>query len=984
MGLPATLTGQLLQYNFKHLGVENGLSNGTIRSLAQDKYGFIWIGTLQGLNRYDGYRVQSWFTEDGQPRSLPQHTVYSLLSDSEGNLWAGTRDALCQYQFATGAFLKVAGIPVTDIDDIKEADSLYLWVATGRGLYKVNKKNRQASLPLRLELQHIHVNAIYMHGGTAWFACRDGLRLYEEANNQYRYISFSQLGHKDSSVLSMMIDRWGYIWISIGRKENTLYKLNPDYSVAAAFPRLSWESFGRTEDPVTDMVEDDQGGIWIASKQRGLLKYDPATNDFVAFSNDNAVENSIANNNVWCLLKDRQGAIWVGTEGNGVDWFYPGRNYFSNIVRTFNAPTTLPANWCRAATEDATGDLWLGTANGLSRYNFRTGKITNLVNDQKHKALYSVSIRSLVTDRQGNVWIGTAAGLNKYDARTGRIDFISEKQGLGKVFVWSLMVDREGILWAATGTGLYRWDSGRQRFDNLSGHPVLAALSGKLVRIIFQDSKGRYWLGAKDAKVYDPAAQTLQTFAHVSGSNSLAGEVVTSFAEDKGGKIWISTFSGISAFDGRQFVNYTRKQGMPSGITAALLVDSLNRVWTGTGNGLCYFDPAKERFTVLDKNDGLCSAHFNEQSAYRMKDGRFLYPTYKGFTIFKPELIQSGNHKAAVYITSFKVLDKEFPANTNPEDIQQLTLEPDQNFFSFELATTDYANTQQSWYSYKLEGLEDQWHFTKDRIATYTNVPGRQYIFLYKVSALPGDVNVEEKQVRVYVKTIFYKSTWFRITMLGLMLAVIYAIYRYRINHGEKLHRLNERATSLEKEKAMAMYENLKQHLNPHFLFNSLTSLNGLIQVDQEKASGFLEQMSQIYRYILRNKETELVALTDELRFVQLYINLLKTRFGAGLNVEIAIAEEHHYRKIAPVTLQNLLENAIKHNKIDTEMPLVINIYTAADYLIVSNNLQKKKFVDTSNRQGLKNMTALYSYLSREAVVVQETTTSFMVKIPLI
>jgi LytS/YehU family sensor histidine kinase len=213
---------------------------------------------------------------------------------------------------------------------------------------------------------------------------------------------------------------------------------------------------------------------------------------------------------------------------------------------------------------------------------------------------------------------------------------------------------------------------------------------------------------------------------------------------------------------------------------------------------------------------------------------------------------------------------------------------------------------------------------------------------------------------------------------------LIYGIYRYRIRQQEKIHLLKTRAGALEKEKAMAMYENLKQHLNPHFLFNSLTSLSGLIELDPQKAAIFLGQMSALYRYILKNKDSELVHLGDELRFVDLYISLLKTRFNSGLQINIDVPEEYNYRKIVPVTLQNLIENAIKHNIIDPDEPLKITVNVADDYLVVENNLQKKKMVETSNKQGIANLKSFYSYLSHRSIVVKETNENFIVKIPLI
>ncbi len=211
----------------------------------------------------------------------------------------------------------------------------------------------------------------------------------------------------------------------------------------------------------------------------------------------------------------------------------------------------------------------------------------------------------------------------------------------------------------------------------------------------------------------------------------------------------------------------------------------------------------------------------------------------------------------------------------------------------------------------------------------------------------------------------------------------IYGI-RSRIRGIRNLNMLRTKTQLLEKEKTAVMYENLRQHLNPHFLFNSLTSLSSLIRIDQKKAGDFLDKMSKVYRYVLRNKDNDTVPLIEELKFVDMYNQLQKTRFGDALILNTDIGEEYHYFSIAPVTLQNLVENAIKHNVADPENPLVIHMYISDGYLVVKNNLQRKNFVETSNNLGQNSMISLYKFLSDKPVKIIETEESYSVHIPLI
>jgi sensor histidine kinase YesM len=293
-------------------------------------------------------------------------------------------------------------------------------------------------------------------------------------------------------------------------------------------------------------------------------------------------------------------------------------------------------------------------------------------------------------------------------------------------------------------------------------------------------------------------------------------------------------------------------------------------------------------------------------------------------------------------------------------------------------------NPYQCRYAYQLEPFDKNWIYTNKREINYTNVPAGDYTFRYKIMTDNPDWNVPDKTIQISIREIFYKTWWFKTLVLLIIGAGLIAFIRYRIGHRERILVLQNKAQMLEKEKTQVMYENLKQHLNPHFLFNSLTSLSSLIRIDQQVAGDFLERMSKVYRYILKNKDNETVPLAEELKFVDLYIQLQKTRFAKGLEINLNIDEAHHYRKIAPVTLQNLVENAIKHNIADPDSPLVIDLFIENDYLVVRNNLQKKNFVETSNKQGLANMESLYRYLSGRPMIITEDANYFTVKIPLI
>jgi len=460
----------------------------------------------------------------------------------------------------------------------------------------------------------------------------------------------------------------------------------------------------------------------------------------------------------------------------------------------------------------------------------------------------------------------------------------------------------------------------------------------------------------------------------------------SSFAEDKDGIIWIGSENGLTAYDPAKNCSrfFTGENGLPSNRTNNLMVDFSNRLWFGTSNGLCVMSRDRDRIRRFDANDGLPANQFNEQASFRTKDGLFVFPTYKGFVIFRPEDYKENKSMVPLYITSFKISEKGLKTTTNVEDLKNIHLRYDQNFFRIELAGLNYMNPLQCTYAYKLEPFDKDWIYTRKKEINYTNVPAGDYNFLYKVITDNPNWHVTEKSLRISIAAIFYETWWFRLLIGLVIISVLISFYRYRIYHRERILLLQNKAQLLEKEKALVMYESLKQQLNPHFLFNSLTSLSSLIQQDQKLAKQFLDQMSKIYRYILKNRDSEFVPLIEDINLAEVYTKLQQTRFQNGLQVNIKVDEENYHRKIVPVTLQNLIENAIKHNIIDIDSPLRIDIFAEDGYLIVRNNLQKKNFVETSNKQGLVNMKSLYHYLSSQAIVINEDENYFTVKIPLI
>jgi len=991
--LQLSISAQQGSLNFHHLTTANGLSDPIVRSIASDKYGYTWFGTLNGLNRFNGYEIKVFQHQFNDSFSLAENTVPALLCDYNGTLWVAQSKGLYKYDYSNARFILQPGSTSFAADKMLEGDMGKLYIGTSGGMVVFDTRaatfaylsNKSTGLSKFLLTKP--VNDFCLSNGKIYIATDTGVLLYDLKKKVTARLELKPV--KNKSILKVEADTKGQVWMSY--IDNGAMLLRTDsgsnkYQVYSQFG-LSENSF--KDNKIHSIFCDDKGRIWIATSRLGILLFNAELNTFTRYNHDHLQPSSLATNFAAMLYQDKKGFMWVGTEGYGAEYFHPDKNLFHSIQQSYNQTPTLPDNWARASSEDKDGNLWLATANGLAKYDPNTGRYTIFKNtDDKAGILYNNSVRSVLCD-EDVVWIGTREGLNRYHIGTGKMDFFGEKDSVPKSFFWNIIKDHENNIWFCCNSGLYKYDRKSKRIECPVNDIILAPYCKRNIRVLFEDSKNRLWIAPYSGGLlmYDVANKQAKYFHENMNRNaSLNNDIVTSLAEDKGGIIWMTTLSGIHSYNvnANLFKNYSNSDANISEITSSIMCDDNNRLWVAASSGLYLLDSARAFFKTFTINDGLPTIDFNHQLAFKMQNGNFVYPTLKGFVLFNPKEYKEKSDCVNVYISSFKIFEKEFIPSAGIEQMTKADLNYDQNFFSFKMTAINYANPNQNWYAYKLEPFDKQWIYTKDRIANYTNVPGGTYTFYYKTSTDNGNWNVTEKTIQIHVSTVFYKTWWFSFITVIIMSASIYLVYRKRIVQKEKMLLLEKKAYSLEKEKALVMYESLKQQLNPHFLFNSLTSLSSLISSNPVNAKQFLERLSKIYRYILKSRDNETVPLSDELKLAEIYTQLQRTRFKEGLQLKTHVPEEYMSKKIAPVTLQNLIENAMKHNIIDVTTPLVITIFVENDWLVVSNNLQKKGFVESSNKQGLANMQSLYFYLSGRQIIIIEDENYYTIKLPLL
>jgi Histidine kinase/Y_Y_Y domain len=498
---------------------------------------------------------------------------------------------------------------------------------------------------------------------------------------------------------------------------------------------------------------------------------------------------------------------------------------------------------------------------------------------------------------------------------------------------------------------------------------------------------------------------------------------------DSKGKVWmLNGWNWLTYTDGNKLqpvkMNYQDSTEADDGYFTAMIMDKNGDLWMSKkGDGLIYYSPSKNISKQFKQHDGLVMDHI--MAVAEDGDGKIWSAAYNQFSVYNPLLnsfynftlplsannyayvnfmttLQNGNIIASIGgdVVEFFTAKLKQPLVKDKPLISMLTVNGlDSNFYSEKaLQLAPYENSLRIKFGmltdnvltpydmlYILEGAEKNWSISTTNFeASYNSLPPGDYTFKVKAVAKDKSWQTSETAFTVEIATPYYKAWWFWMLIMAMLVAIIIMVYRYRIQQQHQVFQLKSKAGSLEKEKTIIQYESLKQQLNPHFLFNSLTSLRSLIKTDSKVAASFLDGMSKIYRYVLKSGAQELVLLQDEIEFVKTFTDLQQVRFGDGLQANIRIDEAVANRYIAPVVLQNMVENAIKHNTTSTDEPLVIEIFSEENHVVIRNNLQRYRIVETSNKSGIASLKKLYSFYTDKQIEIIDDNHFFTVRIPLL
>jgi ligand-binding sensor domain-containing protein len=989
--------------------------NGIHQVLQSKKDGFIWLATSLGLVRFDGYEFRYFRHDPSDPASIPQNNIYRMSEDKDGNLWLGFSHkglscfdpVSCKFiNYSVDAVAKSSRGGVNSIHIDKEND---VWVSIGyNGLSRLNKKDSSfTTYPVLTSENCPHLSANDLHLSRymmdvedddkdfLWLACPEGLfhfnkKTGESTSMRGESVDTTRPAEYNARVIFKEGDMlWIGGWSSGIRSFHTKRREWRQYYFA---PKTSAVY---TDNIIHDMARKGKHEIWVASTDAGLGVFNIETGSFYFFSGKKDHE-FLPSEFAYMVYVDNQENIWVAFNSmffklretmQRVNVFpirsYPERNHgYSTTNAAFEDSS---GNYSVIGTSYEDGLIWSDKRNNITRrIPFKT---THINDDNMH-------VSRIIQRDSSTAWVLTRDLLYILNFRKGLLQLPPQPAPVNKKTnsneYSSFAMDQQGDLWLTSyGLGIIRYHSKTGASESFRPGD---SLPEKNIGFVEFDARNRLWFGGVRASftAYYDDARKRTVFINESGDTCEKSKSVAAFGvvpTGDGKMLVCSESGGLIIFDCKAKEplmqgSIDSRMGIGSDWVNAAVQDKDKNLWMKSLGGICRYSPETHFLEKVGMNDGLIDEVYElycspSNTIYLL--GRKAY--YTVIDSFHPDPI----HYFTPKVTGFKINDKEINFSEALQKDARITVEAKYTYFTFTFASLDYANSDNIRYSYKLEGFDKEWiDAGSNRSANYTNLDGGNYVFKVRAGNPEKTKYSDVASVPVFIETIFFQTLWFRVFVALAVTSLIVVFYRFRTGKQREILELNNRAQLLEREKSVVQYENLVQQLNPHFLFNSLTSLSSLITSDAKVARQFVDQMSKIYRYILRSSENETVPLVNELNFAATYVKLQQTRFSQGLEVHVEVGEEYYHRKIVPVTVQNLIENAIKHNIIDAESPLVVDVYSDDDYLVVRNNLQKKNAVETSNKRGLAQMKSLYRYLSDRPIVINETGTYYEIKIPLL
>jgi signal transduction histidine kinase/ligand-binding sensor domain-containing protein/AraC-like DNA-binding protein len=976
-------------YYFRHYRNDSGLSNNTVMACLQDRKGFIWFGTKEGLNRFDGFQFKVFLHNSLVSNCLLNNFILSLCEDGDGCIWIGTSEGVCFYLPDNDSFGTIESEnPKIDgmVIDVKADNKNCIWIATYQGFYRYDKKSKKLSFYPSVEYFK-PINISLSNAGDVWLSATDG-KIYKYDARNDSFIGYQILTSKEISAsvqLGNILDAGSYGLI-VSTNIAGLRQFEPNTGRVVNLFEINnrWNNiFIRT----TFLNSDEE--IWIAT-ETGIYIYNLKAGYITNLHKVNSDPFSISNNAVRTIVKDKEGGIWMGT-------FYGGANYLAQENKSFEKyyPTGLPGalngSVVREIHADSYGNIWIGTEDGgLMKFDNQTGLFSSITGGYNHVNIDSKNIQGILLDAD-DLWIGTyddGIYLLNIPAQKLKSHFELKNKGSGfktNSFV-TFLKTADGTIYAGSVIGLYRLNRETSSFRFLDD-----VAAGTFIHCLFEDSQKNIWIGTygKGLYKYNRISGICKKILSDKGDyEDLKNEHVTSIYEDTNHKIWFTTEgNGFSFVDGvtEEITRYVPGKDIDFAIYCAMLQDGLGNLWITSTRGLLCLDPASGKYRTYTKDDGLLDNMFSYNSAYEDKHGKMYFGTVSGLVSFYPSDIKENTYNPPVYFTGFQVNGKEYFDNSmGSRDFKsvlvarQISLRHNQSSFSIDFVSPTFTSPNLTKYKYKMEGSDNDWVLISgNRKVYYTNLSAGEYMFSV-ISSADGNVwSSNEARLGIKILPPIWLSfpayaLYILISAFSGYMMIIFYLKKKTLEQKRKIEFLE---TNKEKEILNAKI-NFFTNIT-HEVRTPLTLIKGPLDRILQSGNSYSKDTEDNLSIINRNTD-RLLSLTNQLldfrktekemfklNFVKTDLfELVDSTFNLFLSysVEKRISVQlhsavNHYslavdREAITKILSNLLSNALKfaESKVDiffeteTDQEKIIRIRVNSDGKLIPKELSEKIF----------------------------------------
>jgi signal transduction histidine kinase/ligand-binding sensor domain-containing protein len=916
---------------FEHIGTDMGLSQSNVTCIFQDSRGFMWFGTRDGLNKYDGYKFTVYKYNAENSNSPSHNTIMDIAEDANGNLWLATwGGGLNMFDWKKDKFTHYrhndkdpSSIGKDWINKLLLDSEDNLWIATeGNGLNMFDKKNNNFIHYLHDENRSESVSDNLVKDiredaqHNLWIGTKKGgLNLFDKKTKTFRRFQHDDKNSRSLSSdieLTLFIDSQNQLWIGTGSGGLNLFD-----RASEGFAHFKSEPGNSNSLPINVIKainEDQQGNLWIGTENGGLSIFNTRTGIFDNHTQDDADVTSVNDNSIYSIGSDDKGNMWVGTFNGGINFVSRDASKFANYRHT-KSPLSLSNNSVLSIFGDSKENLWIGTdGGGLNLFDNKKGTFTSYKHDPLNKnSLGGNYVLDIFEDSDGNLWIGTwGEGITVFNKEKNTFKHFkydaSNPKGICSPNVWTITEDADKNIWIGTGGGgLSQYDKQHNSFITYRNDPANdSSPSNNYINFIYSDSKGNLWIGDNGSglELFNKETKTFSHFSHTDDKNSISNNDIYSIAEDAEGNLWIGTGLGLNRMDAKtkKFTSYYIKDGLPSNTITGLLFDKKGNLWMSTFNGLSRFNPVTRAIKNFDTNDGLQSNEFKMKSCYKSPSGKMYFGGINGFNAFFPDSIQEKKYDPPLVFTDLQVFNKQVSINENGNDqsllkqsitdTKELVLSYDQSVITFEFASLNYVLGNKKKYSYMLEGFDKDWNDVGTRhTATYTNLDPAEYVFKVKALDNEGNWSSSITSIRLSITPPFWMTWWFKLAVLALIAGAAFAFFKFRFNIIETQkktlqYKVNEQTGQLlqsaeeehkarqEVERANVNLERKNKELEQfayvasHDMQEPLRTTSSFVELLQQQYKGRLDEKADKYlHFIAQSSERMKVLIKDLLDF---------------------------------------------------------------------------------------------------------------------